>query len=107
MKGSASLRAVSALPRLRRGGLCMCRGGWTAALRRAAALAAFGVATAAPHAACANPPAPQTAAPARPATPARPIAMKFDAARAWADLQRQVGFGPRPGHGGPREHPPV
>jgi len=74
----------------------MCRGGRTAALRRAAALAAFGVAIAAPHAACANPPAPQTAAPARPATPARPIAMKFDAARAWADLQRQVGFGPRP-----------
>ena len=53
-------------------------------------MAAFGAAVMVPLGACAEP-APQTAAPAQPAT-----AMKFDGARAWADLQRQVGFGPRP-----------
>lgn len=67
--GSASRTAVSTLPRLR-------RGDW----RAVAALAAFGAALALPVVACAQP------APA----------MKFDGARAWTDLQQQVGFGPRP-----------
>jgi glutaminyl-peptide cyclotransferase len=68
MRGSASLRAVSTSPRLRRGGL---RGAGIV-------VAAFGAAVMMPLGACAQ------------------TAMKFDGARAWADLQRQVGFGPRP-----------
>jgi len=40
-------------------------------------VAAFAAALALPLGACAEP-------------------VKFDGARAWADLQRQVGFGPRP-----------
>jgi Zn-dependent M28 family amino/carboxypeptidase len=52
-------------------------------------VALLGAALAMPFTACAEP-APQSA-PQRPAA-----AMKFDGGRAWADLQRQVGFGPRP-----------
>ena len=59
-------------------------------LRRGALAAAFGAALVMPLGACAEP-APQAAPAAQRAT-----AMKFDAARAWTDLQRQVGFGPRP-----------
>jgi glutaminyl-peptide cyclotransferase len=57
-------------------------------LRRTAALAVFGASLAMPLGACAEL-APQTAAP-------RAAIMKFNGARAWTDLQRQVGFGPRP-----------
>jgi glutaminyl-peptide cyclotransferase len=59
-------------------------------LRRGAILAAFGAVLVMPLGACAEP-APQ-AAPAAP----RATALKFDGTRAWTDLQRQVGFGPRP-----------
>jgi glutaminyl-peptide cyclotransferase len=68
------------------------------AARGGAAVAVLATVLAAPHGACAGP-APQRAdqAPAAaPARPARPATMKFDAARAWTDLQRQVAFGPRP-----------
>jgi glutaminyl-peptide cyclotransferase len=54
-------------------------------LRRGAVLTAFGAALMMPLGACAEPAAQPTAK-----------AMKFDGARAWTDLQRQVGFGPRP-----------
>jgi glutaminyl-peptide cyclotransferase len=47
-------------------------------LRRGIIVAAFGAALMMPFGACAQ------------------TAMKFDGARAWTDLQRQVGFGPRP-----------
>jgi glutaminyl-peptide cyclotransferase len=47
-------------------------------LRRGVVLAAFGAALMMPLGACAQ------------------TALKFDGARAWTDLQRQVGFGPRP-----------
>jgi len=57
-------------------------------LRRGAFVAAFGAALVMPLGACAEP-APQSTAAARPA-------MTFNGARAWTDLQRQVGFGPRP-----------
>jgi glutaminyl-peptide cyclotransferase len=60
-------------------------------LRRGAALGAFGAALMMPLGACAEP-APQRTTPASQAV----TALKFDAARAWTDLQRQVGFGPRP-----------
>ena len=60
-------------------------------LRRGAVLVAFGAALLMPLGACAEQ-APQSAAPAS----QRAAALKFDSARAWADLQRQVGFGPRP-----------
>jgi len=60
-------------------------------LRRGAVLVAFGAALLMPLGACAEQ-APQSAAPAA----QRAGALKFDGARAWADLQRQVGFGPRP-----------
>jgi glutaminyl-peptide cyclotransferase len=59
-------------------------------LRRAAVAAALGVLLMIPAGACAEP-APQKAPAATPST-----ALKFDGARAWTDLQRQVGFGPRP-----------
>jgi Zn-dependent M28 family amino/carboxypeptidase len=80
MRGSASLRTLLYLPRLRRGGL---RG-------RTAALAVFAASFAMPIGACAEP-APQAAPAAQ-----RTTVMKFDGARAWTDLQRQVAFGPRP-----------
>jgi Zn-dependent M28 family amino/carboxypeptidase len=54
-------------------------------LRRGAVLAAFGAALMLPLGACAEPAAQPAAA-----------SLTFDGARAWADLQRQVGFGPRP-----------
>jgi Zn-dependent M28 family amino/carboxypeptidase len=57
-------------------------------LRRTAAVAVFGVSLAMPLSACAEP-APQSPAAPRPA-------LVFNGARAWTDLQRQVGFGPRP-----------
>jgi len=59
-------------------------------LRRSTVLVAFGaaLALAIPIAACAEP-APQV--PAQRAT-----AATFNGARAWTDLQRQIGFGPRP-----------
>jgi glutaminyl-peptide cyclotransferase len=60
-------------------------------VRRGIALAAFGAALVIPIGACAEQ-APPSAAPAA----RRPAAMTFDGARAWTDLQRQVGFGPRP-----------
>jgi len=60
-------------------------------LRRGAVLIAFGAALLMPLGACAEQ-APQTAAPAA----QRAATLKFDGARAWTDLQRQVGFGPRP-----------
>jgi glutaminyl-peptide cyclotransferase len=60
-------------------------------LRRSAVLRAFGAVLLMPLGACAEP-APQTAAPAA----QQATAVKFDGARAWTDLQRQVGFGPRP-----------
>ena len=60
-------------------------------LRRGAVLGAFGAALMMPLGACAEP-APQRATPASQAA----TVLKFDGARAWADLQRQVGFGPRP-----------
>ena len=47
-------------------------------IRRGVIVAAFGAALMMPLGACAQ------------------TAMKFDGARAWTDLQRQVGFGPRP-----------
>jgi Zn-dependent M28 family amino/carboxypeptidase len=47
-------------------------------LRRGVVVAAFGAALMTPFGACAQ------------------TALKFDGARAWTDLQRQVGFGPRP-----------
>ena len=59
-------------------------------VRRGIALAAFAAALVMPLGACAEPPQNTPAAP-RAATP-----MKFDGARAFADLQRQVAFGPRP-----------
>ena len=59
-------------------------------LRRGAFVAALGAALVMPLGACAEP-APQAAPAAQQAT-----AMKFDGTRAWTDLQRQVGFGPRP-----------
>jgi Zn-dependent M28 family amino/carboxypeptidase len=62
-------------------------------VRRGAVLVAFGAALAMPLGACAAP-APQ--APAQPAAAQPATAMKFNSARAWTDLQRQVAFGPRP-----------
>ncbi|HEV8397610.1 MAG TPA: M28 family peptidase [Vicinamibacterales bacterium] len=62
-------------------------------MRRGAVLVAFGAALAMPLGACAAP-APQ--APAQPAAAQPATAMKFNSARAWTDLQRQVAFGPRP-----------
>jgi Zn-dependent M28 family amino/carboxypeptidase len=60
-------------------------------VRRGIALAAFAAALATPLGACAEPAPQNTPAAPRAATP-----MKFDGARAWTDLQRQVAFGPRP-----------
>jgi Zn-dependent M28 family amino/carboxypeptidase len=58
-------------------------------LRRGAVLVAFGAVLAIPLGACAAP-APQAANQRAAAT------ATFNGARAWTDLQRQVGFGPRP-----------
>ena len=58
-------------------------------LRRGAVLVAFGAALAMPLGACAAP-APQAPKQGAAAT------ATFNGARAWTDLQRQVGFGPRP-----------
>ena len=60
-------------------------------LRRGIASVAFAAALVLPLGACAESAPQNTPAPPPTATPA-----KFDSARAWADLQRQVGFGPRP-----------